>query len=549
MKKTAFILISIMLMSLGVWVTFDKFEHPPPGIDDAQIYFVYAQNIVDGEGIVFNPGGERVEGFTSVLWMILVSLLFLFTDQPENWLLLLSILITAAANAYLWFFISRGELLSWRSFLFLAWVFGAPGYVVWMSLPLMDIALWSAILILTTVTVIKAESSLQVGILISLVLLTRPEGIVWGLMFLFVYSSGVISKEGLKGASRKVRLPLLFYVLTMISLIAVRLAYFGYPFPNTYYAKIGPDVVYNLAQGTLYLVNFMASNVFPLTLVIGAAIAGAVLNLPNFLRNLRSAPFTAEDNIQTENMNVSLIALTGLLVPVLIGGDHFSMYRFYQPIWPLLILPVLAMLGAISTPIPRVIRNCALVGALLILVLTPWYRWDNLSFSWLRIEFGVAKNGVTLGNTLNLIFENDPPSVGYGFAGAFAYVYNGQMVDIFGLNNVAMAHSPGDRRGLKNHAAFNTDIFLSQQPDLFLPTICSRDTIAGSSRPIEFTYFLALDGIFEDQRFLDLYVFTSLVDSENCLLAWVKKSYVVELINQGYSTEEIDYRLVIEEHS
>ncbi len=42
-------------------------------------------------------------------------------------------------------------------------------------------------------------------------------------------------------------------------------------------------------------------------------------------------------------------------------------------------------------------------------------------------------------------------------------------VDLMGLNNPRMAHAPGDRRGFKNHAAFNRDVFFAIAPDLVIP--------------------------------------------------------------------------------
>ena len=41
--------------------------------DDSFITLRYTRNLVQGEGLVFNPG-ERVEGFTSMLWTLLLSL-------------------------------------------------------------------------------------------------------------------------------------------------------------------------------------------------------------------------------------------------------------------------------------------------------------------------------------------------------------------------------------------------------------------------------------------------------------------------------------------
>ncbi|MDB4285450.1 hypothetical protein N9903_00915, partial [bacterium] len=41
--------------------------------DDAYISFRYARNLADGHGLVFNPGHERVEGYTNFLWVLLLS--------------------------------------------------------------------------------------------------------------------------------------------------------------------------------------------------------------------------------------------------------------------------------------------------------------------------------------------------------------------------------------------------------------------------------------------------------------------------------------------
>ena len=42
-------------------------------VDDAYITFRYAQNFTAGNGLVFNAGSERTEGYSSLLWTLLVS--------------------------------------------------------------------------------------------------------------------------------------------------------------------------------------------------------------------------------------------------------------------------------------------------------------------------------------------------------------------------------------------------------------------------------------------------------------------------------------------
>ena len=42
--------------------------------DDAYIFFRYAENIVQGYGIVWNQGESPVEGFSSPLWLLILVL-------------------------------------------------------------------------------------------------------------------------------------------------------------------------------------------------------------------------------------------------------------------------------------------------------------------------------------------------------------------------------------------------------------------------------------------------------------------------------------------
>jgi hypothetical protein len=43
-------------------------------LDDAMISMRYARNLADGYGLVWNPGGERIEGYTNPLWVLYMAL-------------------------------------------------------------------------------------------------------------------------------------------------------------------------------------------------------------------------------------------------------------------------------------------------------------------------------------------------------------------------------------------------------------------------------------------------------------------------------------------
>ena len=42
-------------------------------VEDAAISFAYARNLAEGEGLVALPGGERVEGYSNPLWVLLLA--------------------------------------------------------------------------------------------------------------------------------------------------------------------------------------------------------------------------------------------------------------------------------------------------------------------------------------------------------------------------------------------------------------------------------------------------------------------------------------------
>jgi arabinofuranosyltransferase len=59
--------------------------------DDEMISMRYARNFAHGFGLVYNPGGERVEGFTNPLWVLYMAVLHLLPVAPEKMSLLVQL--------------------------------------------------------------------------------------------------------------------------------------------------------------------------------------------------------------------------------------------------------------------------------------------------------------------------------------------------------------------------------------------------------------------------------------------------------------------------
>ncbi len=70
--------------------------------DDAMISMRYARNLADGHGLVWNPGGERVEGFTNPAWVGYMAIFHgLGIDESKTSLAIqLSALVFLAANLF-----------------------------------------------------------------------------------------------------------------------------------------------------------------------------------------------------------------------------------------------------------------------------------------------------------------------------------------------------------------------------------------------------------------------------------------------------------------
>ena len=70
---------------------------PLVGYDDANIFFVYARNLVEGHGFVYNVGGERVEGFTSLLWVLICAAAWAASSRFEILLFVINVVIVSFA--------------------------------------------------------------------------------------------------------------------------------------------------------------------------------------------------------------------------------------------------------------------------------------------------------------------------------------------------------------------------------------------------------------------------------------------------------------------
>ena len=461
-----FVLI-IMCTIASTALAWNNNMHSIIGVDDANIYFVYMKNFAQGYGFVYSIGGEHVEGFTSLSWTLLGSLFFKISEYPELLLILFNILIISFTLFQLTRFtdsLFSSSSFSIQSIVLLCCVYLIPGFIEWTILSIMETGLWSCLitlLILHILSIINKESTNKeqyvFSLLLGLLVITRPEAMLWSIFFLIARYVLLYKNTSSIGISfNKSIIPLSVFVCTIIGLILWRLSYFGYPLPNTYYAKVSSDILSNLKHGIGYIYRFLSAN--PLCLLSTLAIS----------KILWDRIFKKHINHYSPVLYILISTIIiSFAIPLFSGGDHFAYFRFMQstlPIFYIVLMMILNFYGlTVTKQFAIILCFFAIISSGLI---------DALAGkSPLKHEWNIAIEGRSLGEKLSQFFidESTLPSQGVLVAGGTAYTYKGKTIDLMGLNNTVMAHADKikDKKLLKNHASFNKKVFYQLQPDLF----------------------------------------------------------------------------------
>jgi len=516
-----------LLLSIIVLVDYFYLYRPSVGIDDANIFLNYARHFSRGEGFVYNTNGEHVEGFTSLLWVLVCAGFYCISAHPETLLIFFLLLLTSLAVTLVYEEIKKDvDQLNHHfcsKYFFPLYSISvasiAPSFLTWSVLSLMENGMWNFIFISITILILQSFQQQNIGnskkaillILAAFLIIARPEGFAWAIIFsaLICWSRFKYGKNFYFG--------ILFFSVafaTAAMLVYFRLHYFGYPLPNTYYAKVSHDKIYNIGEGSKYALSFITGYHPLITLFMTILIVTTLRNI-NFKIFKKENSFSGEEIVLNRIFIVSVIITASILLPLVTGGDHFGGFRFYQEILLLLLWAIPAALLLLERIFIFKQKNeirflFVIIGLVFLFIgIGAIFNLKNPPKTQLNYEFDLAKEGRNTGNELNDFWANEKPSVGVIAAGGFALMYEGKTIDLMGLNDTLMGHSSGDRIGLKNHAAFNKDIFYQLNADLILPKDVA-DTAGAGIQYAEFrdTYDFdnqAMKNIFNDAAFTQQY--------------------------------------------
>jgi hypothetical protein len=255
--------------------------------------------------------------------------------------------------------------------------------------------------------------------------------------------------------------------------------------------------------------------------------------------------------------NLSLILLFSVIVvslsiPIYSGGDHFGLHRFIVPFIPVIILTVVLILREFDI----FIGKTKLILFLILLFFSNMYNFRdtlvNRSYP-IRHEWAIAVYGRSNSERLNDFFKANKrlPSQGVLVAGGTAYGYNGETIDLLGLNNTKMAHADRikDKSLPKNHASFNADVFFELSPDLFWYQHCgfiNQDKLVPERIQVNKDDWSSkvFKNIQLDKRFIERYGFFRIVNlnhENDALQIFANKNFVSTLDTSIYKIIEIPY--------
>jgi len=312
--------------------------------DDSYITFRTVDNFVNGYGLTWNVS-DRVETFTNPLWMFLVSIPYFFTDEIYYTAIILSITISMIAVLIFAFKISKtviGAILGIGIFIV------SKPFIDWSTSGLEN-PLTHLILAIFLLVYIKSKNNFSFKTLFLLSIITafgfvnRIDTVVF---FLPCLAYAFLKLPKVKG----------LYIIIVGLLPAIiwkgfTLFYYGFPLPNTAYAKVlntGISKTEFVQHGFYYFEDLILWH--PLTFFI--IMTG--ISIPFIIKEKRLVP-------------VILGLILYLIFIVQMGGDFNSGRFFSAPLFvavillsqcnfksfkriPLFVLSGIVIVGGVMTP-------------------------------------------------------------------------------------------------------------------------------------------------------------------------------------------------------
>lgn len=459
--KNTFVPISIIIL-IFIAITIYRFNSFYASIpDDTFIYFRYAHNIANGFGFVYNINSLPVEGYSSFLYLMVLTLfefigvkainVFVYLGVVSN---LLSLLVISH------YFLRILKVSSVTALTTILLIILTPNFLYYTTSG-METSLYSFLVITSVVITVKSylEKRLPflVGFMWALTSLARFEA---SAIFLFLLVINLLLDVKSQRIDSNYYYKLLMgFAVIFIPYFIWRWDYFGQFFPNTYYDKTGGGF-YQFSGGVLYVLDSFRQN-----------FGGTSVILFFFLI------FISKQNLkQYEVYTIGFLIIFYSFVIIILGGDHFGYGRFLTPVFLLFFL--LVGLGIENffnivkfkkfIVIPTLLFICACISFRSLKVeifpisnkSTPYFDNGIKDYNWIK---GFA----LMGKALKKI-EVENKTIALVPIGAIGYYSDYEIFDMLGLVDPVIANQEFDKKYIKTwrpgHDKGDGKYILSKKP-------------------------------------------------------------------------------------
>lgn len=446
--------------------------------DDTYITLQYAKNFANDNGLVFNVG-EKVEGFTSLFWVIFLGAAYKVGLNIESLSQILSVgfsIISLVLTYVLFLEITKGTSNKNKNYLVLfsflsVLITSLNGTYYYWAVSGMETSLFTmaylSILLLYLKYYLNEKLLLVFPSTLFVLSLIRPEGnIIFVLIlihsfFVILIKSNFKFKETFKSFFNLHRTQgYLIFIFLVTSVTIFRLLYFGYPLPNTFYAKTGFSIE-QIRTGFDYFIDFLNDYTLYGLIIL------APLYLFRFKKKIKSISF------------LYLNLFSFIIYVILIGGDVLTQYRFFVPVIPIINILFCLLIYFISTTL----KETEIKTSMPMLFIIPFSvavfiniinseKVENLS----RRESAFVENmkRTSLWLKSKSINEHNNLTVAASTIGALAYFSDGHIIDMLGLTDKYIAHNPeyilkiSDESVGWKERKYNADYILRRKPDYIL---------------------------------------------------------------------------------
>jgi hypothetical protein len=407
--------------------------------DDQMISMRYARNLVDGMGLVWNPG-EHVEGYTNLGWVLVMAAVHA-VGVPERLTSLavevinigLAVVVLVLADRLLARLVHAPPWLRLIGLLTLGLSIDLVYWVIngFETTLLTALFLWALVRAVDDAD--RGELSPWTCLIAGLLPVVRSDAVD-------LTAIVVLVAVALGGRRRYWAIGLA--AAPLAAHLAFRVAYYGDWLPNTYYLKVAGRAGL-FTSGLGYLKGFFAAYPALIVLAVGAAITAADRRLRVILASMALVP----------------------LHVMAIGQDMFQHHRFLAPVLPVLIVAGVSGIAVVTD------RRAAKMLAVVLFVSTVMVSGINGPKSLiLASNNGVMEQSAVAGV---LISRNTRPETTLlvAAAGTVGYFSHRTAFDMLGKVDREIGHLPPRSAGFVGHDHYDVDRSLAHSPDIVVSIV------------------------------------------------------------------------------